>query len=344
MLIKMIADYTEVLKVKSRDIVLNALLGKEGPIPWIEIETRDELIAKTFNIKNVGWTERVEYAKFVGQDAIGMAHWDRFGNKLLNKNGILGFEPLIKEREDLDKFFNMPSEIDEEAIIRQVKEAKEAIGDSGLALFVAHLLCLDPVMIDLGFENFCYKLYDDLDLIKDMLERYTQYYMKITSIYSSLPEIDFIWIGEDIAYNSGTFISPKQLRELIMPYFKRITEKIEKPWIYHSDGNIMPVIDDLLGLGMNGIHPIQPDVMDIYTLKKTYGQKTTLVGNVDLNILCMGTKDEVKKEVTSLMNVIGEGGKYILSSSNSLANYLNTDNIIAMGEAKKDWNLQKYGL
>lgn len=328
--------------MRPKDMVLNALLGKEGPIPWIEIETRDELIAKTFNIKNVGWPERVEYAKFAGQDAVGIAHWDRFGNKLLDKNGILGFEPLIKERSDLDKF-KMPETINEEAIRNKVHEVKKAVGDSGLAIFVAHLLSLDPVMIDMGFENFCYKLYDDRDFVKLMLEKYTQYYVSLTRIYNSMEEIDFIWIGEDIAYNNGTFISPELFRELVLPYFRRITSEIKKPWIYHSDGNILSVIDDLLPLGMNAIHPIQPDVMDIYALKQTLGKRITLVGNVDINLLCMGDKDRIQGEVTSLMKVIGEGGRYILSSSNSLANYLNIDNIIAMGEAKKNWNMQKFG-
>jgi hypothetical protein len=329
--------------MEPKEMVLNALAGKEGPIPWAEIETRDELIAKTYGIESVSWNDRVDYARKVGLDAVGIAHWDRFGNEMIEKNGVLGFRPLITDRNDLDKL-RIPDEIDEDALRERVFEAKKAIGDSGLALFVAHLFCFDPVMIDLGFENFCYKLYDDPGLIELMMEKYTQYYMKLDRLYSSMPEIDFIWVGEDIAFNSGPFMRPERFRELVMPYFRRLAAEIKKPWIYHSDGNITKVLDDLLGLGMNAIHPIQPDVMDIYSLKKTLGQKVTIVGNVELNLLTIGSVDEVKSEVRRLMENCGVGGRYILSSSNSLANFLSLENIIAMGEAKRAFLAEKFGL
>ncbi|ATW25872.1 uroporphyrinogen decarboxylase family protein [Candidatus Formimonas warabiya] len=329
--------------MKPKEMVLDALQGKRGPIPWIEIETRDELIAKTFGLEKVGWQERVKYAKFVGQDAVGIAHWDRFGNEMVEYNGVLGFKPLIKEREDLDKL-KIPEEIDEDFLRNRVKEAKEAIGDSGLALFVAHIFCLDPVIIDLGFENFCYKLYEDIDLIKEIMERYTQYFMKLDRLYSSMPEIDFIWVGEDIAFNSGTYVQPELFRNLVLPYFRRMAEEIKKPWIYHSDGNITQVIEDLLTLGMDAIHPIQPDVMDIYSLIKTLGQRTTLIGNVDLTLLTRGTPESVYAEVTKLMETCGRQGRYILSSSNSLANFVHPDNVIAMGKAKRDFLAKNYGL
>jgi uroporphyrinogen-III decarboxylase len=129
-----------------------------------------------------------------------------------------------------------------------------------------------------------------------------------------------------------------------MPYFRRLAAEIKKPWIYHSDGNITKVLDDLLSLGMNAIHPIQPDVMDIYSLKKTLGQKVTMVGNVDLNLLTLGSVDEVKSEVRRLMENCGVGGRYILSSSNSLANFLKLENISAMGEAKRAFLAEKFGL
>ena len=44
------------------------------------------------------------------------------------------------------------------------------------------------------------------------------------------------------------------------------------PWVFHSDGNLMPIMDDLLTLGMNGLHPIQPGVMDLAVLKEKYGR------------------------------------------------------------------------
>ena len=322
----------------SRDIVLKTLQGEKAPVPWVEIETRDELIALTLGIEKVTWKERVEYALKAGQDAVGFAHWERFGCDVISKGQVLGFNARINDWADLEDKFLMPDKLDEEKLIANVKEAHEAIGDSGLALFVAHVHCLDPIMMDLGFENMCYKLHDDVDLIKNMLERYVGYYSKLDELYSKMPEIDFIWVGEDIAYNTGTYVRPKVFRELFLPYFKRITDNIKKPWIYHSDGNILPVLDDLLTLGMDAIHPLQPGAMDIYEVKKTYGSKVTLVGSVDLTTLTDGTEEDVVNEVNHLMDACSIGGRYMLSSSNSLACYLNPNNVLAMGKAKQEWN------
>ncbi len=318
---------------------MKTLLGElEGPVPWIEIETRDELIAKTLHLETVTWEDRVTYAVRYGQDAVGFSHWERFGCDVVSEGEVLGFNARIHDWADLDDKFLMPDEIDRERLIENVRKGKEAIGDTGLALFVAHLLCMDPAMMDMGFENFCIKMYTDPALVKEILERYTEYYAKLDELYSSLPEIDFIWIGEDIAFNSGTYLRPEQFMDLIYPYFKRIISHIKKPWIYHSDGNIWGVMDEMLQLGMNGMHPFQPEAMDIHEAKKAIGEQVTVVGCVDLNTLGLGTPDDVEKETSTLLDRLSPGGRYILSSSNSLASWLKPENVIAMGQAKRRWN------
>lgn len=309
-------------------------------MPWIEIETRDELISKFLGIEEVGWPERIEFALSVGQDAVGFAHWERFGCDIIQKGSVLGFAPRIQSRRDINKF-SMPSKLDYQILRDNVYRAKEAIGDSDLSLFVAHVLCFDPVVMDMGLENFTVALYEDRDLIHDFFKRYTWYYSALDDFYSGLPEIDFIWIGEDIAFKTGTFIRPELFRELVLPYFKEITNHIEKPWVYHSDGNINEVLPDLLNLGMNAIHPIEPGAMDILEVKKQYGDKVTLIGNVDINTLTLSAESEVQDEVLFLLDNCSPGGGYILSSSNSLTSYVKPENVKAMGEAKREWNREK---
>jgi len=240
------------------------------------------------------------------------------------KKQSLGCQIWISERKG--RAWGMPSKIDFDRLRERVCRAKEAIGDTGIALFVAHLFCLDPVIMDMGLTHFSIALYEERDLLHDLFRRYTDYYSALDQFYSSLPEIDFIWVGEDIAYNTGTIISPDLLREMVFPYFQEIASNIKKPWIYHSDGDVTAVI------------PLEPAVMDIQKVKKMYGDKVTLIGNVDINTLTSGTEDDVKQEVWSLMDSCAPGGGYMLSSGNSLTNYVNPENVRAMGEAKDEWN------
>jgi len=78
--------------------------------------------------------------------------------------------------------------------------------------------------------------------------------------------------------------------------------------------------------------------VDILEVKKKYGDKVCLLGNVDLNILGMGTPEETENEVKELIRNIAPGGGYILTSGNSLASYLKPECVLAMSEAVK-----KYG-
>jgi uroporphyrinogen decarboxylase len=305
----------------------------------MEIETRDELVAASLGIAQeaVGWPERVRYALDVGMDAVGFAHWERFGCEVVHEGGVLGFIPQIASRVDMDKFM-MPELIDFAALRERVLRAHEAIGQTGLALFVAHVLCLDPVIMDMGLENFSVALYEDREFLHELFRRYSDYYRALDEFYSTMPEIDFIWVGEDIAYNTGTIISPQLMRELVFPYFRDITGSITKPWVYHSDGNITEVIPDLLELGMSAIHPLEPAVMDIRMVKKQYGQQVTLVGNIDITTLTLSSQEVVQQEVQAVMDGCSVGGRYILSSGNSLTNYVLPANVRAMGQAKKAWN------
>jgi uroporphyrinogen decarboxylase len=90
---------------------------------------------------------------------------------------------------------------------------------------------------------------------------------------------------------------------------------------------------------MNGIANIEPNAMDINELKKKYGRRVCLVGNIDLHYtLTQGTPEEVEAEVKKRIQEVGPGGGYILASSNSIAGYCKPENVLAMHRA-----LLKYG-
>ena len=95
---------------------------------------------------------------------------------------------------------------------------------------------------------------------------------------------------------------------------KKAAEKIKIPWIYHSDGNLLPLLDDLLTLGMNGLANIEPNAMNIVELKKKYGRRICLVGNIDLHYtLTQGTAEETEAEVKKRIEEVGPDGGYILA-------------------------------
>ena len=119
---------------------------------------------------------------------------------------------------------------------------------------------------------------------------------------------------------------------------RKAASTVSKPWIFHSDGNYKVVLDDIIDIGASGIHPIEKASMDTTWLKENYGQKLCMVGNIDIDYtLSSGTAREVEDEVRERIELLGPGGRYIISDSNSIPDFCKAENIIAMASAVKKY-------
>ena len=188
-----------------------------------------------------------------------------------------------------------------------------------------------PVLLGMGVENFSIALYDNPDFVKELLEMYFSWSEVVAAHVCSLG-FDIYISTDDMAFKSAPYFSPAVFRDLVLPYYRRLAEKITLPWIIHSDGNILPFLEDLLSLGISGIHPNEKGAVNIKQMKDEYGKRVCLLGNVDLNLLGNGTVEEVKDEVRWLLREIAPGGGYIMTSGNSLAGYCIPENVMAMVE------------
>jgi uroporphyrinogen decarboxylase len=194
-----------------------------------------------------------------------------------------------------------------------------------------------PTMLSMGIEAFSLALYDNRRLVERLLDLYVDWVEVVADRVCQLG-FDVFVSTDDVAFGAATFFSPKVFRELVYPRFERVARKITLPWLFHSDGNVTALLDDFIGLGIAALHPIEPGAMDIRAVKRKYGDRLCLCGNVDMDLLSRGTVGEVDDTVRGLIRDIGPGGGYILTSGNSLAHYCRPENALAMSAAA-----QKYG-
>lgn len=187
-------------------------------------------------------------------------------------------------------------------------------------------------MLGMGTEAFSIALFEDRDLIEEILDRYVNWAIVVAK-HACRMGFDAYVTTDDMAFKTTTFFSPKVFRELVMPRYRRLREAVTLPWIVHSDGNMLPFMDDLVSLGISGFHPNEKGAQDPRVTKKRYGDRICVLGNVDLNILGMGTPEEVDQEVFELIRDVGPGGGYIVTSGNSLAGYVKPENAVALGRA-----------
>jgi len=133
---------------------------------------------------------------------------------------------------------------------------------------------------------------------------------------------EFIMLVNDAAFNSGPFISPKHFREFVTPYLAQEVEHIKRRGaiaIVHSDGNLMPILEDMLAGGPHMLHSIDPMAgMDIAEVKRlTYG-RTALMGNVQCNLLQDGPKAAIRESALYCLEHAAPGGGYVFSTSNTI--------------------------
>ena len=133
---------------------------------------------------------------------------------------------------------------------------------------------------------------------------------------------DFIHIVNDVAFNSGPFIRPEQFSELVTPYLAEQVEHVHDRGaiaIVHTDGNIMPILDDYLSLGAECFQSVDPMAgMDIAEVKRRCRGKMALMGNVQCSLLQDGPREAIRDSAIYCLEHASEGGGYVFGTSNTI--------------------------
>ena len=187
----------------------------------------------------------------------------------------------------------------------------------------------------MGFVEFSYALYERAEFVAHVMNALGRLAVQIVDRMLDYAVVKAIWYSDDIAYRNGFLVAPAAYRRYLFPWMKQIGERCwraNRPLLFHSDGVLWEVMDDLIACGVSALHPIEPISMDILQVKRRYGDRLAIVGNVEVDTLARGTPDLVRDQVRRLLREIAPGGGYCLGSSNTVPNYARLDNYRAMIE------------
>jgi uroporphyrinogen decarboxylase len=185
----------------------------------------------------------------------------------------------------------------------------------------------------LGFERFCELIYEDPELVNDLVDRVGALQVEVARRVVQFDTVGAVWAPDDIAYRSGPMLPPKWLDEHVFPHYRAIGEicrAADRPFIYHSDGDLTPMLDTIMDSGFCALHPIEPESMDIYQVRERVGSRLCLLGNIRVHTLSVGTQEEVRELVRDRVLNLGHKGAYCVGSSNSVPNYVPLENYEAM--------------
>jgi len=187
----------------------------------------------------------------------------------------------------------------------------------------------------MGFQNFCLSLYLQEDLVKKVFQKIGEIQIQGAKTLLEIPNVGGLWVVDDLSYGLGPMIDPKFIRKYVFPWYEElasIPKKRDLLFFFHSDGNIWPILDDLISIGFSAIHPIDPTSMDINEVKEKVGKKLGIIGNIHTDLLASGKPGEVRELTKKRIREIAPGGGYALGSGNSVPNWARFENYEAMRE------------
>jgi uroporphyrinogen decarboxylase len=145
--------------------------------------------------------------------------------------------------------------------------------------------------------------------------------------------VDLIRMGDDIATQTSLIVGPQLYRERIKPFHAAVIRAVREidPKIrmqYHSDGALTPLLPDLVDIGISVINPVQPECMDLRTIKKDFGRDLVLWGCMPVQSLFVhGSATEVSEYLDFFMREIAPGGGVVAEFTNFIATEKSKENL-----------------
>jgi uroporphyrinogen decarboxylase len=195
-----------------------------------------------------------------------------------------------------------------------------------------------------GFSNFFAALIADPALADELLDRALD--IKLRFWQAVLPEVaeyvDIISESEDLGVQDRLMVSPRTFRTHIKPRLRQLIQGIkalapQAKVLLHSDGAILPILPDLIEIGVDILNPVQVSAAgmgDTAFLKREFGRDLAFWGAIDTqHVLPFGTPAEVETEVSRRIDDLAPGGGYVMASVHNIQADVPETNVIAMLEA-----------
>ncbi len=219
-----------------------------------------------------------------------------------------------------------------DALGRHLPPGMRALGGVGNGVF--------EISEDLvGFESLAYMQADDPELFAQLYERIgdlmVDIWQRFLAHYTDIFAI--CRMGDDLGFKTSTLVAPRTIRQHVLPQYRRIVGLIRgagMPFLWHSCGNIFPIMDDVIDLGINAKHSNEDIIALFERWIELYGERIGLLGGIDVDLLCQRTPTEISAVVFDKgrrYRAAAQG--YALGSGNSIPNYVPVDGYLAMVEA-----------
>lgn len=201
-----------------------------------------------------------------------------------------------------------------------------------------------------GMQQFLMDMVLDKKFAIALISRLTEIHMAFWDVYLDVvgPYVDMVEMSDDYGAQAAPLISPGLFDEILAPSRRELHDFIRSkaPHVkifLHTDGSVIRLIPALIEIGVDVLNPIEPDAAgnDALTLKQTFGSELVFHGHLDVKTAMRGSLEDVRAEVRRIVDVMADGGGFIMAPTNHLQPDIPVENIIEVYRYAGDYSRAK---
>lgn len=306
--------------------------------------TKDLVAATRSDIIDVGPNPSLlkrDFAKFFTRTGVVWDEWGR-GRVWDTERHYAEYLYPLERAESIDELINYPwPDLDKAYRYEGLVEKVALLHEQGYA--VRGSADVSETVFEIAWQlRSMDRLFQDMFLDEEMaevlLDQITKRNLAQGQAYARAG-VDILFVGDDVAMQTGLMMSRKLWARWLMPRLRSVIDAARaiKPDIlvqYHSDGKINDLIPDLIEVGVDILNPVQPECVDHYWVKRTFGHQLAFNGGLGVqSVLPFGTPQDVREHVRTVIEALGAGGGLIVGPSHVIERDTPLENILAMIEA-----------
>ena len=289
---------------------------------------RDRFIAALELRPFTGRVPHFELVFYLTMEAFGKVHpahrqysqWDQMEEteRQLHRKDMASVYLRTAERFEHNAIFLHPNPDSIEEALRTIDIIRDEAGDEYFLMLHGDATYAVPdgdTMVE-----FSCRLVDEPQSVKDEASRMVRDALERAECFRQHGGLDGFALCADYCLNRGPFLSPSQFAEFVTPYLVELIRGYRDMSFYtikHTDGNIMPILDQLIEAQPHALHSLDPQGgVDIAEVKAMHGSEVCLIGNVNCGLLQTGTEEEAVAASRHALQHGMPGGGYIFSTSN----------------------------